>query len=154
MSEPLGPGDPLPTISVDVGAGPITLEELRDGKPLVVAFYTEDKTPLCAAQLGAFRDDFELITELGAVFVGISADDAASHAAFAAESDLPFPLAADTKLEAARAFGVVDETGKRSIRAIFVADGDGIVVEAILYYNPSNGQQYQAVFAALGMDLG
>ncbi|MCZ6546333.1 MAG: peroxiredoxin [Chloroflexi bacterium] len=153
MSGPLASGSALPEVEFDGPDGRTTLDAIREGRPLVVAFYTEDRTPLCTAQLCAFRDDFELIDELGAAFVGVSADGAASQASFREEQGFPFPLLADEELALARAFGVVDEAAKRSVRAIFVTDASGSIVEAIPYYNPSNGQQYQAVFAALGMDL-
>ena len=154
MSEALGVGSPLPNLVLEGADGSASLDARRNGKPLIVAFYTEDATPLCSAELNAFRDDFGIIQELGAAMVAISSDDPDSHVAFSQAQQYPFPLLSDPELKAATAFGVVDETGKRSIRAIFVCDADGAIVEALPYYNPANGQQYQAVFAALGMDLG
>ena len=47
------------------------------------AFYTEDATPLCAAQVTSFKDEFETLAELGAQVVAISADDLDSHRKFA-----------------------------------------------------------------------
>ncbi len=154
MGAIVGAGTALPEVVLEGPEGPLSLEALRAGRPMVVAFYTEDATPTCSAQLGAFRDDFELIGELGAAFVAISADSTESQRAFTATQGFPFPLLSDPALAAARAFGVVDETGKRSIRALFVADADGVIVASIPYYNPSNMGQYQAVFEALGMNLG
>ena len=125
MTDPLAPGAPLPDLTLEGPAGPVSLETLRDGHALVIAFYVEDNTPTCSAQLCAFRDDYDLVEELGAVFVGISADSAATHAAFAEQQSLPFALLADPDLAAAHAFGVLDETGKHSIRALFVTDAAG-----------------------------
>ena len=147
-------GTPLPDLTLTGADGPVALRDLAGGKPLVVAFYVEDQTPTCSAQLCAFRDDYDLIEEMGASFVGISADDAESHARFRESQHLPFSLLADPNLEAARAFRVVDETGQRSIRALFVVDAAGTIKTSIPYYNPANGDQYQAVFEALGLDLG
>ena len=146
-------GAPLPDVTLGGPDGPVALHDLAAGTPLVIAFYVEDQTPTCSAQLCAFRDDYDLIEELGAIFVGISADDAASHARFREAQQFPFPLLVDPNLEAARAFRVVDETGKRSIRALFVIDENSTVQASIPYYNPANGDQYQAVFAALGLEL-
>ena len=153
MTELSTKGSPLPDTILQGPDGPLTLDEIRDGRPLVVAFYSEDATPTCTAQLCAFRDDFAMFDELGAAFVGISADSAQSHASFAAQHEFPFPLLADPELVAARAFGVVEEGTKRSLRAIFVSDAAGTIVEVIPFYNPANSSQYQAVFAALGMEL-
>ena len=153
MTQLLAKGSPLPDTVLDGPDGPVTLDQIRDGRTLVVAFYSEDATPTCTAQLCAFRDDFAVFAEMDAAFVGVSADSPESHAVFAAQHAFPFPLLADPELTAARAFGVVEEGTKRSLRAIFVSDADGTIVEAIPFYNPANGSQYQAVFVALGMEL-
>ena len=144
-------GTRLPEITVEGPGGPVSLEALRGGRPLVVVFYVEEGTPTCTAELTAFRNDYALIEELGAVFVAISADPVERQAEFARAGGFPFLLLADPELRAARAFGVADETGKRSLRAIFVSDREGVIVEAIPYYNPANPVQYQAVFTALGL---
>ena len=153
MTQLLTIGSPLPDTVLEGPNGPVTLDQSREGRPLVVAFYIEDATPTCTAQLCSFRDDFAVFEELGATFVAISVDSTESHAAFSAQHTFPFPLLADPKLAAAGAFGVVGQGTKRSLRAIFVSSADGIIVEAIPFYNPANGSQYQAIFVALGMDL-
>lgn len=152
MTDPLAKGARLPDLTLEGADGPVSLEALRAGRPLVVAFYVEDGTPTCTAQLTTFRNDYALIEEAGAAFVAVSADSPERHAEFARAGGFPFPLLADPELRAARAFGVVDETGKRSLRAIFVSDREGVIVAAIPYYNPSNPRQYQAVFEALGLN--
>jgi peroxiredoxin len=65
---------------------------------------------------------------------------------------LPFPLASDSDLSLARAYGVVDEDNKRSRRAVFVIDRDGAVLQRIDFYNPSNSSQYLEIFRALGVE--
>ena len=142
-------GDPLPDISLDGPDGPAALRDLAAAGPLLILFYQEDRTPACTAQLRAFRDDFDLIRELGANIAAISADDASSHEQFGAEERLPFPLYSDPQGEAARAFGVYNETAKRSRRAAF-AVVDGRIALAIPFYQPANLDHFTAVFAALG----
>ena len=44
--------------------------------------------------------------------------------------------------------------GGRSLRAVFVADGTGTIRAALPHYNPANLKQYEAIFKALGVDLG
>lgn len=145
-------GDPLPQILLAGPGGPVDLRALADrGGPLLVLFYQEDATPACTAQLCAFRDDFELIEELGARVVAISSDDIASHRRFSAAQNFPFPLCSDPDLSSAAAFGVVDDGGKRARRAAFVAV-DGTVVLAIPFYQPSHLDHYMSVFAALGAE--
>lgn len=147
----IGTGDPLPRILLAGPEGPVDLHALADGGPLLVLFYQEDATPACTAQLCAFRDDFELIEELGARVAAISSDDVASHRRFSEAHEFPFPLFSDPDLAAATAFGVVDDDGKRARRAAFVAV-DGVIALAIPLYQPSHLDHYMSVFAALGAE--
>ncbi len=151
---PLEPGAALPDVTLDGPEGPVRLRDAAAAGPLVVAFYAEDATPTCTAQLCTFRDDFALIREIGATLVAISADGTASHARFAAAHGFPFPLLSDPDLVAARAFGVMAPEGRRSVRAVFVADGSGTIRAALPHYNPANLKQYEAIFRALGVGLG
>ena len=150
---PLAPGAPLPDLTLDGPEGPVRLHDAAAGGPLVIVFYTEDATPTCTSQLGTFRDDFDLIVEAGASLLAISADDRTSHDRFRAAQSFPFPLLSDPELRAARAFGVVDESGTRSARAVFVAGADRTIGAALPHYNPANLSQFQAVFEAIGLDL-
>ena len=151
---PLAPGDPLPDLALAGAGGPVDLHEAAAAGPLVLVFYTEDATPTCTAQLGSFRDDFDLIVEAGANLLAISADDRTSHDRFHDAQSFPFPLLTDADLAAARAFGVVDDSGRRSRRAVFVTGPDRTIVAAMPHYNPANPGQFQAVFEAIGLDLG
>lgn len=145
-------GDPLPDIPLGGADGPVELRALANGgEPLLILFYQEDATPACTAQLCAFRDDFELVGELGAKIIAISSDDAESHQRFSNAHALPFPLFSDENLAAATAFGVVDDDGKRARRAAFVAIG-GVVTLAIPFYQPSHLEHYMSVFGALGAE--
>ncbi len=125
---------------------------LSDG-PLLVLFYTEAQTPLCTQQLCAFRDDEEMILELNASVVAVSSDPPEVLEEFKAKHRLPFPLLSDPELEAAGAFGVDDRETKRSRRAAFVADAQGVVTLAIPFYQPNNLDDYQRIFEALGLDI-
>ena len=139
-------GDQLPDTHLNLRA------HLTDG-PLLVLFISEIDTPLCTAQLCAFRDDYEMVEELGAAIVAVSSDEASGQAEFRAAQQLPFPMLSDSDLSAATAFGVADLERKQARRAAFVADADGIVQLAILFYQPANLDHYQAVFEALGLDV-
>jgi peroxiredoxin len=94
-----------------------------------------------------------MVRELGAEVIAVSADGVDSHEAFAERlGGVPFPLASDTTLEAARAFDVVDDAGKRSRRAVFVIDRGGNILHAERWFQPGNPGQYEAIFRALGLD--
>lgn len=142
----IGVGDQLPDTELGLR------DYLSDG-PLLILFYAEANTPLCTQQLCAFRDDEEMIIELGASVVAVSSDPPWELERFNDEHRFPFPLLSDPALDAAGAFGVVDDTGKRAQRAAFVADAEGEIQLAIPFYQPNNLDDYQDIFFALGLDI-
>jgi peroxiredoxin Q/BCP len=84
----------------------VTLDEQR-GRWLVLYFYPKDATPGCTTEACEFRDNVFAFREAGAAIVGISVDDVESHASFAKQHGLPFPLLADSDKRVARAYGVL-----------------------------------------------
>ncbi len=144
-------GDQAPDFTLPSTSGDVRLSDLWDRGKVVLAFYTEDNTPLCSNEVAMLRDDCDIIRELGAEVVAVSADSLESHADFESRiSGVPFPLLSDSGLEAARAYGVVDDAGKRSRRAAFVIDTGGRVLHAEPWFQPGNPGQYEAIFRALG----
>lgn len=106
------------------------------GHPVVVYFYPKDDTPGCTKEACAFRDQQTHLQQLGAVVLGISPDDAASHGKFATKYDLNFPLLVDTEHKVAEKFGAWREKnmyGKVSWgiqRSTFLIDATGKVARA------------------------
>lgn len=148
-----GIGDLAPDFALASTQGEVRLSNLFPQGKVVLAFYTQDSTPLCENEIAMFRDDDEVIQELGARVVAVSSDSLESHQEFAVRiGGVPFPLASDPALEAARAYGVVDDARKRSRRAVFVIDTDGRVLHAEPWFQPGNPGQYEAVFRALGFE--
>ena len=74
------------------------------GRWLVLYFYPRDDTPGCIREACSFRDDIAILRELDAVVVGVSVDDARSHAEFASKYQLPFPLLSDPDGKTAAAY--------------------------------------------------
>ena len=135
-------------------SGEVQLSEAWSRGKVVLAFYTEDNTPLCSNEIAMLRDDYDVVRELGAEVVAVSADSPESHRSFVERlGGLPFALVSDEGLEAAQAYGVADDSGKRSGRAVFVIDEGGVVLHAEGWFQPGNPTQYEAVFRALGMDV-
>jgi alkyl hydroperoxide reductase subunit AhpC len=52
-----------------------------------------------------------------------------------------------------KAYDVLDETGRRSRRALFTIDQEGRVLCAIPYYNPANSGQFVEALESLGLSL-
>ena len=88
------------------GERPVSLHDYTGKNAVVLYFYPKDDTPGCTSQACAFRDLSEEYGMAGAVILGVSPDDAASHADFAAKFHLPFPLVTDTDHAIAEAYGV------------------------------------------------
>ena len=152
MSAPQ-PGEPAPDFTLPSTQGDISLHDLTAQKKVVLAFYSEDATPLCSGEVATLKEDYDLIRDLGAEVVAVSADSLDSHETFARRlGGFPFPLASDSDLLAARLYDVLDETGKRSRRAVFVIDRGGTILHAIGWYQPGNVNQYEEVFRALGFE--
>ncbi|MBP7683239.1 MAG: peroxiredoxin [Deltaproteobacteria bacterium] len=105
-----------------------TLRTLADyrGRPLVLYFYPRDGTPGCTREACAFRDAWGRYGAAGVQVVGVSTDSVESHAAFAREHELPFPLLADVDGALAEAFGVGTRLGMAS-RVTFLIDAEGII---------------------------
>ena len=106
----------------------LTLSEFR-GKPIVLAFYPADWSPVCGDQMALYNEVLKDFHDLGAELIGISVDGAWCHAAFARDRKLGFPLLADfePKGAVARSFGVYRHAEGITERALFVIDRDGVI---------------------------
>jgi len=148
-------GDRAPDFALPSTEGAVTLQGLlAGGGKLVLAFYAEDGTPSCRTQVAMLKDAHEMIGEFGARVLAVSADSLEAHWAFAEQlGGVPFALASDASLVAARAYGVVDEgDARRSRRAVFVIGAAAVVALALPHFQPGNIAQIEAIFAALGME--
>ena len=146
-------GQQAPDFELASDAGErVRLSDLR-GKPVVLYFYPRDDTPGCTKEACAFRDAYGEFEERGAVLLGVSPDDEASHARFREKYSLPFTLLADLEHEAAEAYGAWREKknyGKTYWgvhRSTFVIGADGTIVRAMYGVKP-DGHPEQ-VLAAL-----
>jgi peroxiredoxin Q/BCP len=127
-------------LSSDTGE-PVKLSELR-GKPVVLYFYPKDDTPGCTVQACEIRDAYDDFREKGAVVLGVSPDDEASHVKFKQKYKLPFTLLADPEHRVAEQYGVWKERnmyGKKHWgieRSTFVIDADGNVAKTLRRVKP------------------
>ena len=148
------PGDPAPRFTLPTTEGEVSLDDLTAQGKVVLAFYAEDDTPLCTTQVSMLKDDYHTVRELGASVLAVSADSLDSHRQFAERlGGLPFPLASDEDLTVARLYNVVDEEAKRSGRAAFVVDEEGVITHAEPWFQPGNPAQFEAIFRALGLEM-
>jgi peroxiredoxin Q/BCP len=135
-------GKPAPDFELSSDTGDrVKLSSLR-GKPVVLYFYPKDDTPGCTTQACGIRDVYADFRGRGAVVLGVSPDDEASHLKFKEKYSLPFTLLADPEHEVAEEYGVWKERnlyGKKSMgieRSTFVIDADGNVAKTMRRVKP------------------
>jgi peroxiredoxin len=132
MSDPstiLPAGTPAPDFTLPVTPDQtVSLSDFR-GRPVILAFYPNDFSPVCGDQMVLYNEILPEFTKHHAELLGISVDSAWCHGAFAAKSRLHFPLLADfePKGEVARRYGVYRSREGTAARALFVLDGEGTI---------------------------
>ncbi len=114
------------------------------GKWVVLYFYPKDDTPGCTKEACGFRDRMGDLQELGAVVLGVSADDVQSHKRFAEKYGLNFPLLADPGREVILAYGA---WGKKNLygkeyegvlRQTFLIDPEGRIAKVWRKVSPED----------------
>jgi peroxiredoxin len=129
MSDILPAGTTAPDFSLHVTPDQkLSLSELR-GKPVILAFYPADWSPVCGDQMALYNEILPEFQKFGAVLVGISVDGVWCHEAFAKDRHLRFPLAADfePKGEVAKSYGAYRAEDGVTERALFVIDRNGVI---------------------------
>ncbi len=114
-------GKPAPAFTLtDAGGKQVALADFA-GKDVILYFYPKDDTPGCTKEACGFRDDWKAFAKGGAVVLGVSADDAASHTKFIKKYHLPFPLLSDPDRKVMEKYGAYGEKmmyGKKTIGVI------------------------------------
>ena len=124
-------GEPAPDFALTADDGrTVSLKDFQ-GKKVVLYFYPKDDTPGCTTEACSFRDNLARVTTKGAVVLGVSRDDTASHRKFKDKYDLNFPLLSDDSGAVTEAYGVwkkKNRYGREYMgieRTTFLIDGNG-----------------------------
>lgn len=105
----LSVGEKAPQFTVnDADGNKVKLSDFK-GTKVVLYFYPKDLTPGCTIEACAFRDDQSALKKLGAVVLGVSADNEKLHQKFRAKHNLNFPLLADVNHELSEKYGAWQE---------------------------------------------
>ena len=110
----------------------VSLQDYQ-GKNVILYFYPKDLTPGCTTQACDFRDRYEDFSDVNAVILGVSLDDAAKHTKFIEKHGLPFSLLVDANHEVSEQYGVwtlKKNFGKEYMgieRSTFLINEQGIV---------------------------
>jgi peroxiredoxin len=107
----------------------VSLSDFK-GRPVVLAFYPADWSPVCTDQLSLYNQllpEFERYNK--PEILGISVDGIWSHIAFAKDRNLKFPILSDfePKGDISKRYGVYQGKVGESSRALFVIDEHGTV---------------------------
>ena len=126
-------GDKIPTFTAeDYEEIELESEDLI-GSPFVLYFYPKDDTPGCTTEACSFRDSMDMFDDLETTVIGVSPDNAESHAKFIEKHHLNFTLLCDENLTLAKKFGAVQEkdVGGKKVqgvqRSTFVVDPAGMI---------------------------
>lgn len=123
----LAAGMPAPEFTLPAGPdGKVSLENYR-GRPVILAFYPADWSPVCGDQMALYNEILPEFKRHNAELLGISVDGPWCHRAYRESRNLRFPLLADfePKGEVARSYGVYRDGEGVSERALFVLDNEG-----------------------------
>ena len=118
------------------------------GRWVALYFYPRDDTPGCTTQACSFRDNVFAFDKAGAVILGVSVDDVASHEAFARKHGLPFTLLADPDKAVTRRYGVLKAymgIVEMARRDTFIVDPRGRIAK---HYESVNPEGHSAVVLA------
>jgi peroxiredoxin len=126
---PLPPGSAAPDFELrSTPDQTVSLTDFR-GRPVILAFYPEDWSPVCSDQLALYQQVLPEFQRFNAELLGISVDGIWCHLAFAQDRNLHFPLLSDfePKGEVSRAYQAYRVQDGTSERALYVIDADGLV---------------------------
>ncbi len=150
---PVPENTPAPDFALPAAPGETVSLAALKGKKVVLYFYPKDDTPGCTKEACNFRDVIADIEATGAVVLGVSPDDTASHEKFQRKFHLPFKLLADTDHAVAEAYGVWKEKnnyGKKYMgieRTTFLIDSAGRI--ARIFPRVKVDQHHHEVLEAL-----
>jgi peroxiredoxin len=134
MSTVLQPGTIAPDFALLATPTKRLSLSAMQGKPVILAFYPADWSPVCGDQLALYNEILEEFHQYGAELLGISVDGVWCHDAFSKDRHLRFPLLADfePKGEVARSYGAYNAKDGVSERALFVIDRAGRIAWSYL----------------------
>ena len=106
----------------------VSLEDFL-GRPVVLAFYPADWSPVCSDQMGLYAQVMPEFKKFSAEILGVSVDGIWSHLAFSKDRKLNFPLLSDFEPKGAvsKLYGVFETSTGESARALFVIDKKGVI---------------------------
>jgi peroxiredoxin len=127
--------------------------KLRDfqKKKVVLVFFPAAESPVCTAEMCAFRDSSNELNSYGAQVIGISVDGPFANKIFTQNRHLNFPLLSDYKRETIQRYGIVMKDlatlkdYNAAKRSVFIIDENGIVQYRWISDNPLIEPNYNEI---------
>ena len=135
----------------DPAGADITLSSFRGDKSVVVVFYPFTFTGVCEGELCALRDDISQFVAQGVQVLAISCDSRHSQRIWSEQQGYTFPVLSDFWPHGAvsRSYGVFNEDLGCAMRATFVIDKAGKIVDTFATANLGTAREKAAYEAAL-----
>ncbi len=127
-----------PDVTVTIEDERVRLRDFVGEKRVVLYFYPKDSSPSCTIEARGFNDLVEQFAAAGAVVIGVSTDDATSHARFARQEGLRFSLGTDPDGTLVHAFGAANRLvfGIVARRVTFLIERDDHIARVWDRVNP------------------
>jgi mycoredoxin-dependent peroxiredoxin len=151
----LEPGTEAPDFTLkDQDANEVSLSSFRGDKAVALVFYPFSFSGICRGELCELRDDLSRYESADVQLLAISCDSRQVQKAWADAEGYQFPVLSDhwPHGEVARAYGVFNEDVGCAMRATFLVDKDGTIVDAFEsggIGEAREGDRYQEALAKL-----
>ena len=136
----------------DQDGNDVTLSSFRGDKAVALVFYPFTFTGVCQGELCELRDDNSQYSEAGLQVLAVSCDSRHAQRVWAEQQGFTFPVLSDfwPHGEVAKAYGVFNDALGCAIRATFIIDKAGKVVDTFQTDNLGTARDKASYQAALG----
>jgi peroxiredoxin len=143
-------GSEAPDFDLEVrGTERVRLADFRGKRNVLLVFHPFAFTPVCEEEARDLQENVPAFASADTDVVLVSCDSAAARKAWKEHLKLTYTLASDywPHGEAARAYGVFDETSGAPVRGTFLIDTTGVVVWSLV--NDADTRRDELVSAPL-----
>ena len=130
----------------------VTLSQVHADRPALLVFYPFAFSSICGSELRELQDAIQTFTTRDVGLFAISCDPMYSLRIYAEREGFTFPLLSDfwPHGDAARAYGVFDESRGCAIRGSFLIGRDGTILWSVVN-PPSQARPFAAYEEALAL---
>lgn len=153
MSVEIGQSAPDFTLP-DQDGNPVTLSDFRGERAVALVFYPFTFSGVCTSELCQLRDDYSDFEAKGVQVLAVSCNTKHAQKKWADEMGYTFPVLSDfwPHGEVAQAYGVFNDKVGVAMRATFLIDKDGVIVDTFASPDiptPREQSRYEEALAKL-----